>query len=62
MEDFEKALKMAHEAINDTIEYFDGNEINEALVDPYLMVATISLQTQKIEEAVLYIKKAESVV
>ena len=48
MEDFDKASKMAHEAIKETIDYFDGNEINEALVDPYLMLTTISLQTQKI--------------
>lgn len=43
-QDFEQALKLAKEVINDTIIYYEGNDINEALVDPYIIVTSVLMQ------------------
>jgi hypothetical protein len=53
---------MALEVIQDTIAYFEGNDINEALVDPLLIVCNIKLQTGQAKEAIEYLNKAENVV
>ena len=50
-QDFNKALKMAIEVIKDTIEYYEGNDINEALVDPYIIVTSILMQVGQIQAA-----------
>ncbi len=36
--------------------------MSESLIDPYIMAASIYLQTNKIPEAAAYLKKAEAVV
>jgi hypothetical protein len=32
--------------IQDIIDYFEGNELNEALADPYLIASSIYIQQQ----------------
>jgi hypothetical protein len=46
--DYEKALKMTQDLIGENLRYFEGNEITETLVDPYLIISSIYLQTNKI--------------
>jgi len=48
--------------ISENLKYFEGNEITETLVDPYMIVASIYMQTNKIDEASQYLLKAENVV
>ena len=42
--------------------YYEGNDVIEFLVDPYMIAAQILLQTKKIQEATEYIRKAEFVI
>lgn len=60
--DFDQALKLTLELIKDSLDYFEGNDVAETLVDPYMIAASIYLQTNKIPEAAAYLKKAEAVV
>lgn len=60
--DFDQALKLTLELIKESLEYFEGNDVAETLVDPYMIAASIYLQTNKIPEAAAYLKKAEAVV
>lgn len=48
--------------IQDIIDYFEGNELNEALADPYLIASSIYIQQQQIQQAAIYLKKAEDIV
>lgn len=41
LSDFEQALEMTLQLIDDNMKYFEGNEITETLVDPYLIVSSI---------------------
>lgn len=61
-QDFQLALKMSLDVIKDTVAYFEGNEINEALVDPLIIVCNIKLQAGQPKEAMDYLIKAETVV
>jgi hypothetical protein len=60
--DFELALKMTQSLVDENLKYFDGNEINETLIDPYMILASIYLQTNKIGEASQVLQKAENIV
>ena len=60
--DFNEALKLTLDLIKQSIEYFEGNDVSESLIDPYILAASIYLQTNKIPEAAAYLKKAEAVV
>jgi hypothetical protein len=53
---------MSLELIQENLAYFDGNEVCETLVDPYMIVASIYMQTNKIPEAIEYLKKGEFVI
>lgn len=53
---------MTLDLIEENIQYFEGNDITETLVDPYMIVASIYMQTNKIKEAAQYLQKAEEVV
>ena len=61
-QDFDLALKMTLQLVQDILEYFQGNEMNEILVDPYLIASSIYLQQQKVQESTVYLQKAEQVV
>ena len=61
-QDFNEALKLSKEVIGDTIEYYEGNDINEALVDPYIIVTSVLMQLGNIQQAAEYLNKAEGVV
>lgn len=53
---------MTENLIDENLEYFEGNEITETLVDPYMILASIYMQTNKIQEAATYLSKAENVI
>jgi hypothetical protein len=50
-QNFEEALNMALKSIKDTIEYYEGNDINEALVDPYIIATSVLMQMGQIQQA-----------
>lgn len=53
---------MAQQLIKENLAYFEGNEINETLVDPYMIVSSIYMQTNELPKALEYLAKAENVV
>ena len=53
---------MALELIQMNLKYFEGNDATETLVDPYMIVASIYMQTNRIAETSDYLKKAETVI
>ena len=61
-QDFALAINLTLTLIQDIIDYFEGNELNEALADPYLIASSIYIQLQQIQQAAIYLKKAEDIV
>ena len=61
-QDFDLAINLTLTLIQDILDYFEGNELNEALVDPYLIASSIYLQQQQIQKSSEYLVKAEQVV
>ena len=53
---------MTLQLIQDILEYFEGNEMIEVLVDPYLIASSIYLQQQRVQESTVYLQKAEQVI
>jgi len=53
---------LAQQLIKENLAYFEGNEINETLVDPYMIVSSIYMQTNELPKALEYLAKAENVV
>lgn len=41
--DFKKAEVVIKESIEKCLEYYDGNENNDIIVDPYLFLASIQM-------------------
>jgi hypothetical protein len=60
--DLQEALTLAKEVIEKANVYFEGNEVNEILVDPNIIAASICMRMQLIPEAVKYLNTAESIV
>jgi len=60
--DFELSEKLTLELIEDTKKYFEGNEIAENYVDPYMILASVYMQTNQIGKAMEYLVKAEAII
>ena len=48
--------------INQIIAYFDGNEVVDFLVDPYMIISNMYLQKNRLQESMVYLLKAESLI
>lgn len=53
---------MTQDLIGENLRYFEGNEISETLVDPYMIAASIYMQMNQINEAQIYIRKATDII
>jgi tetratricopeptide (TPR) repeat protein len=60
--DFDAALVMVNNLIEENLMYFEGNEITETLVDPYMIAATIYMQLNQIKQAEVHLKKAQDII
>lgn len=47
--------------IQKIIDYYDGNETNEMIIDPYIILCSLQLQSDHFDEATQSITKAEKI-
>ena len=57
-----EASQVCIETIQKIIDYYEGNEQNELIAEPLIILASIQLQTQQIEEAYKTGQRAERIV
>jgi hypothetical protein len=61
-ENFEQGVVLAKKLIERVLEYFENNEENEMIVEPYMTAGSALMQLGQVDEAYKYIIKAEQVV
>lgn len=58
----DQAIEMTLKLIQDNLTYFNGNDVIETLIDPYVILSSIYLQQNRLQESKKYVDKAESLV
>src|ERR1035437_8942756 len=61
MQNMEEAMKMSQETMKESIEYFEGNEVNESMCEPLLIMASCYFQLGNIQMAVQTAVKCEKI-